>query len=88
MPHNVKSESLSGQLQQLLFSPKGGIEGLLLQVDHKPLQISMKPGSADAKALNDAVGKPLGRPANRMRRSQSAASWRIFTTPNMESPTE
>jgi hypothetical protein len=37
MPHNVKSESLSGHLQQLLFSPKGGIEGLLLQVDHKPL---------------------------------------------------
>jgi len=59
MPHNVKSESLSGHLQQLLFSPKGGIEGLLLQVDHKPLQISMKPASADAKALNDAVGKPI-----------------------------
>jgi hypothetical protein len=59
MPHNVKSESLSGRLQQLLFSPKGGIEGLLLRVDHKPLQISMKSGSADAKALNDAVGKPI-----------------------------
>ena len=59
MPYNVKSESLSGHLQRLLFSPKGGIEGLLLQVDHKALQVSMEPGSADAKALNDAVGKPI-----------------------------
>jgi hypothetical protein len=59
MPHNVKSKSLSGRLQQLLFSPKGGIERLLLQVDHKPQQVCMKPGTADAKALNDAVGKPI-----------------------------
>jgi hypothetical protein len=59
MPHNDKSERLSGQLQQLLFSPKGGIEGLLLKVDHKLLQVSIKPGSADAKTLNDAVGKPI-----------------------------
>lgn len=59
MPHKDKSESLSGHLRQLLFSPKGGIEGLLLQVDHKPLQVGMKPGAADAKALKDAIGKPI-----------------------------
>lgn len=59
MPHNDKSEILSGRLLRLLFSPKGGIEGLLLEVDSKPLQISMDPGSADAHALNDAVGKPM-----------------------------
>jgi hypothetical protein len=59
MPHNVKSESLSGYLQQVLFSPKGGIEGLMLKVDHKPIQVSMEPGRADAKALNGAVGKPI-----------------------------
>ena len=59
MPHNDKSESLSGHLEQLLFSPKGGIEGLLLKVDSKPIQVSMKPGSADANALNEAVRKPI-----------------------------
>ena len=59
MPHHEKSESLSGLLQRLLFSPKGGIEGLLLKVDSKAIQISMEPGSADANALNDAVGKPI-----------------------------
>jgi len=59
MPPHEKSESLSGHLRQLLFSPKGGIEGLLLQVDSKPLQVSMEPGSVDANVLNDAVGKPI-----------------------------
>jgi hypothetical protein len=28
-------------------------------VDSKPIQVSMKPGSADANALNEAVGKPI-----------------------------
>jgi hypothetical protein len=59
MPHNDKPESLNGQLQQMLFSPKGGIEGLLLKVDHKLLQVSIEPGSADANVLKDAVGKPI-----------------------------
>ena len=59
MPHKEKSARLSGQLQRLLFSPKGGIEGLLLKVDSKLTQVSMEPGSADATALNDAVGKPI-----------------------------
>jgi hypothetical protein len=59
MPHNVKSESLSGHLQQLLFSPKGDIEGLLLKVGSNPIQVSMEPAGADAKALNNAVGKPI-----------------------------
>jgi len=59
MPHKDKSESLSGKLQQLLFSPKGGIEGLLIEVDAKPIQVSLEPGDADAKVFNDAVGKPI-----------------------------
>jgi hypothetical protein len=59
MSHTDKSESLSGQLQQLLFSPRGEIEGLLLTVDSKPIQVSMKPGSADANTLNGAIGKPI-----------------------------
>jgi len=59
MPHKDKSESLSGTLQRLLFSPKGGIEGLLLEVDSKPIQVSLEPADADAQALNDAVGKSI-----------------------------
>jgi len=59
MPHKDKSESLGGKLQQLLFSPKGGIEGLLLEVDSTPIQVSLEPGEADAKVLKDAVGKPI-----------------------------
>jgi hypothetical protein len=47
MPRDAKSETLSGQLQQLLFSPKGGIEALLLNVDSKPIQVSMESGSAE-----------------------------------------
>jgi len=37
MPHKDWSESLSGPLQQLLFSPKGGIEGLL------PIRLVIQP---------------------------------------------
>jgi len=59
MPHKVKSESLSGTLQQLLFSPKGGIEGLLLTMDSRSIQVSIEPRDADANALNDAVGKQV-----------------------------
>jgi hypothetical protein len=59
MPHNDKPGTLSGCLQQLLFSPKGGIEGLLLKVAHQPIQVSIEPGCADSRMLNDAIGKPI-----------------------------
>ena len=59
MTHDAKTETLSGQLQQLLFSPKGGIEGLLVMVGSKSIQISMEPDAADTKALTEAVGKPI-----------------------------
>lgn len=59
MPHHEKLETLSGQLLQLLFSPKGGIEGLLLKVGAKPVQISMEPSTVAAGALAAAVGKPV-----------------------------
>ena len=59
MPHEHKLETLSGRLQQLLFSPKGGIEGLLLKVDSKFVQVALESGSANAQMLNDAVGKPI-----------------------------
>ena len=38
MIHDAKTETLSGQLQQLLFSPKGGIEGLLVMMGSKSIQ--------------------------------------------------
>ncbi len=59
MPHHAKSETLKGDLQRLLFSPKGGIEGLLLTQGSKSLQVSMEHGTADFRALADAVGKPI-----------------------------
>ena len=59
MPHHEKIELLSGELQQLLFSPKGGVEGLLLKVGAKSVQISMEPATVDARALAGAVGKSI-----------------------------
>jgi hypothetical protein len=59
MPHDAKSETLSGQLQQLLFSPKGGIEGLLIAVRSKQIQVAMEPTMTDASPLTQAIGKPI-----------------------------
>jgi hypothetical protein len=59
MPHDAKIETLNGSLQQLLFSPKGGIEGLLITVGSNSVQVSMAQGTADARALAKAVGKPV-----------------------------
>src|SRR5260370_22372726 len=59
MDHEGKREKLRGELQQLLFSPKGGVEGLLVMVGSKSIQISMKPAAADTKALTEAVGKTI-----------------------------
>jgi hypothetical protein len=59
MSHDGKVETLSGRLEQLLFSPKGGIEGLLIAVGSKSIQVSMEPGTADAAVLAKAVGKVL-----------------------------
>jgi hypothetical protein len=59
MSHNAKAETLSGELQQLLFSPKGGIEGLLMKGGSTSIQVSMDPATVDASALADALGKPI-----------------------------
>jgi hypothetical protein len=59
MSHNAKSETLSGQLEHLLFSPKGGIEGLLVKVGSTSIQVSMDPGTADAAVLAKAVGRAI-----------------------------
>ncbi len=59
MSHDKHAERLSGTLQQLLFSPKGGIEGLLLSMGAARVQVSMKPDQADARSLQQAVGQPI-----------------------------
>ena len=61
MPHDAKTDTLSGQLQQLLFSPKGEIEGLMMMMmGSKQIQVSMHPASAaEARALTKAVGKSI-----------------------------
>ena len=52
-------ELLSGTCQDLLFSPKGGIEGVLLEVDGKTVQISMPPHLGSAMAQKTSAGKRL-----------------------------
>jgi hypothetical protein len=59
MSRDAKAETLSGQLQQLLFSPKGEIEGLLMKVGSKSIQLSMDPATADASTFAGAVGKTI-----------------------------
>src|SRR5258706_13601744 len=59
MTDDEKTEFLSGQLQQLLCNPKGGIEGILVMVGSKSIQISMEHAGSDAKALMEGVGKPI-----------------------------
>jgi hypothetical protein len=59
MSHDAKAEALSGELQQVLFSPKGEIEGLLMKVGSTSIQVSMDPATVDARVLADAVGKPI-----------------------------
>jgi len=59
MSHDAKSEIVRGALQQLLFSPKGGIEGLLLKVEGQMVQVAIEPSTAHAEALAAAVGKAI-----------------------------
>jgi hypothetical protein len=59
MSHQSKSVTLSGHLQQILFSPKGGVEGLLIKAGEDTVQVSMEPTTANAEALAAAVGKPI-----------------------------
>jgi hypothetical protein len=50
MKRGKASETLSGTLTQVLLSPKGLIEGLLLSIRGKPIQISTAPGVIDRYA--------------------------------------
>jgi len=59
MSSRSKAETVAGRLQQLLFSPKGGIEGMLIKLDSTLVQVSIERHTADVSALSEAVGKPI-----------------------------
>jgi hypothetical protein len=59
MLKNDKPRTLCGDLHQLLFSPKGGIEGLLLNVRQKIVQVSIPDGDADARTLRRVIGRRI-----------------------------
>lgn len=54
-----KPALLSGTCLAFLFSPKGGIEGLLLKVDAKTVQICMPPHLGAALSQKTGPGKRL-----------------------------
>lgn len=51
------SEFISGTCQQLLFSPKGGIEGALIKQKGQVLQVSMDPETGADFAQRSGPGK-------------------------------
>ena len=50
---------LSGSYRQPIFSPRGGLEGLLLDVDGAPVQVVLGPDDAGAPIASLAVGQAL-----------------------------
>jgi len=50
-------EFINGTCQQLLFSPKGGIEGILVKMKGKILQVSMRPETGAMLAFVTVPGK-------------------------------
>ena len=52
-------ELISGTCQQILFSPKGGVEGALVKRKGSALQLLMHPDAGAALALSTAPGKRL-----------------------------
>ena len=53
------SEFINGTCQQFLFSPKGGIEGVLVKVKGTVIQVSMRPETGAILALATGTGKRL-----------------------------
>lgn len=53
------TEPLSGTCQQFLFSPKGAIEGMLLTVAEKCVQVALSANEGVALARMYAIGNPI-----------------------------
>jgi len=45
---NARQSSVQGQFQHLIYSPRGEIEGVLLQVEGRPLQIVFQRHDAES----------------------------------------
>jgi len=70
---------IRGVCQQLLFSPKGRIEGALVMVRGKVVQVSVSPGQAAALLRASGVGRPLRVLAERDRSPKTAnATHKVF----------
>jgi len=59
MSHSQSTQEIHGRLQQLLFSPKGMIEGILISAESGVLQVSMSHDEVDIVALQGALGKSV-----------------------------
>lgn len=53
------TEMISGVFRQFLFGPKGGVEGVLLSVKRKIVQVSMSPKEGVAVSHSCKAGKTL-----------------------------
>jgi hypothetical protein len=54
-----KEETLSGVVQAYNYSPKGGVEGMLIQEGDRTLQVNLLPDLGLAIALTNAVGQSV-----------------------------
>ncbi|WP_295687557.1 hypothetical protein [uncultured Nevskia sp.] len=54
-----KTETINGICEQLLFSPKGHIEGALIRIDGQTVQLNVDPGIGVELARDCGPGKPL-----------------------------
>lgn len=52
-----QAEAVAGQFQYVIFSPKGAIEGVLLEVEHEPTQIVFARDEAEAPATFESLKK-------------------------------
>lgn len=55
----MKKIEIQGTLNHVIYSPKGTIEGLLMTVDGKPVQVVAPPHSEGLAQLEAAAGAPL-----------------------------
>jgi hypothetical protein len=54
-----EEEALSGVVQAYNYSPKGGVEGMLIQDGDRSLQVNLPPNLGLAIALTNAVGQSV-----------------------------
>ncbi len=63
--------TISGTLDQLIFSPKGSIEGLLVGGGDTPIQVTMPPHIGDLLVRRLQVGEPIALRVGREDRSDN-----------------